>query len=205
MSNWYTHYVHSRILAWSLLTRHSLPLQDLYPCQRQTPCMNDADCINNGLGDYLCQCMDGYTGDRCEDEINECAPNPCQNGGTCTVSYHMASTMSSANAELLPIPPRTCWLPTLVPVWMAMREMTVRLRLMSVSPTHASMLESAQYVCMHTSGTISVHAAVVTGVVCDYYSVKHRTCSMATPVPVVWATQEIPVVLLLTTVIPIPV
>ena len=100
MSNWYTHTVHSRTLAWNLLTGHSLPLQDLYPCQRQDPCENDATCINNGLGDYLCQCMDGYTGDRCESEINECAPNPCQNGGSCTVSSHMVSTMSSADLRV---------------------------------------------------------------------------------------------------------
>ena len=78
-----------------------------------------------------------------------------------------------------------------------MREMTVRLRPMSVSPTHASMLESAQYVWMHYIS--SVH----TQLVCDYYSVKHRTCSMATPVPVVLATLELTALTLLTTVIPI--
>ena len=60
---------------------------DLYPCQRQIPCENGATCINNGFGDYLCQCEIGYNGDDCETEINECDVNPCQNGGTCIVSY----------------------------------------------------------------------------------------------------------------------
>ena len=60
---------------------------DLYPCQRQEPCSNSATCINNGLGDYLCQCPEGYQGVNCEYEINECDTYPCQNGGSCTVSY----------------------------------------------------------------------------------------------------------------------
>ena len=32
---------------------------------------------------FNCNCTDGYTGDTCGTEINECASNPCQNGGTC--------------------------------------------------------------------------------------------------------------------------
>ena len=28
--------------------------------------------------------MAGYTGTNCENDINECFPNPCQKGGTCT-------------------------------------------------------------------------------------------------------------------------
>ena len=93
-----------------------------------------------------------------------------------------------------------------------MREMTVGLKPMSVFPTHASMLESAQYVwhacfvvqCTHScyySNWYYVLSLVL--IVCNYYSVQHRTFSMATPVPVVLATQGIPAVTLLTTVIPI--
>ncbi len=31
-----------------------------------------------------CTCNAGYTGNRCQTEINECASNPCMNGGVCT-------------------------------------------------------------------------------------------------------------------------
>ena len=30
--------------------------------------------------------MEGYTGEKCDEEIIECYPNPCGNGGTCIVS-----------------------------------------------------------------------------------------------------------------------
>ena len=35
---------------------------------------------------FKCNCVDGYTGHRCEEDINECANDPCENGGTCYVS-----------------------------------------------------------------------------------------------------------------------
>ena len=76
-------------MAWKGLTSpmilcNCIPT-DLYPCQRQSPCENHASCVNNVLGGYTCQCPDGYTGDICDTEVNECDPNPCQNGGTCIV------------------------------------------------------------------------------------------------------------------------
>ena len=35
---------------------------------------------------YQCDCVPGWTGDRCGTEIDECSSNPCQNNGTCFVS-----------------------------------------------------------------------------------------------------------------------
>lgn len=32
---------------------------------------------------YRCICSPGYAGDHCEKDINECASNPCMNGGHC--------------------------------------------------------------------------------------------------------------------------
>ena len=30
-----------------------------------------------------CQCISGYEGTLCNSNIDECSPDPCQNGGTC--------------------------------------------------------------------------------------------------------------------------
>lgn len=35
------------------------------------------------MGGYVCECPAGYAGDSCEDNIDECASQPCQNGGSC--------------------------------------------------------------------------------------------------------------------------
>ena len=47
--------------------------------------------------DFECECVEGYEGDTCGDETDECDPNPCQNGGTCNVSCYTIhfTTMNS--------------------------------------------------------------------------------------------------------------
>ena len=34
----------------------------------------------------VCMCPTGYTGADCSMDIDDCAFNPCRNGGTCTVT-----------------------------------------------------------------------------------------------------------------------
>ena len=37
----------------------------------------------DGINSYTCDCASGFTGDRCETNIDECVSNPCESGGTC--------------------------------------------------------------------------------------------------------------------------
>ena len=38
------------------------------------------------MGGFECSCEAGWTAERCNININDCDPNPCQNGGQCHVS-----------------------------------------------------------------------------------------------------------------------
>lgn len=46
------------------------------------PCEHGGQCVNTD-GSFTCNCGRGYTGPRCEQDVNECASSPCQNDGTC--------------------------------------------------------------------------------------------------------------------------
>lgn len=46
------------------------------------PCEHAGKCLNT-LGSFECQCLQGYTGPRCEIDVNECVSSPCQNDATC--------------------------------------------------------------------------------------------------------------------------
>ncbi|KAM7421510.1 hypothetical protein PAMA_015584 [Pampus argenteus] len=48
-------------------------------------CLNGASCVANtnlpaGSGEYVCVCLDGFKGGRCEVDVDDCKPNPCRLG-----------------------------------------------------------------------------------------------------------------------------
>ncbi|KAM9438042.1 versican core protein-like isoform 2-T2 [Salvelinus alpinus] len=45
-------------------------------------CLNKASCYQRGRAS-ICVCPPGYTGQRCETDVDECQSNPCRNGATC--------------------------------------------------------------------------------------------------------------------------
>ncbi|XP_058503446.1 von Willebrand factor D and EGF domain-containing protein isoform X2 [Solea solea] len=52
---------------------------------RSCDCLNAARCATNinfpaGSGEFLCVCLSGFTGSRCEVNVDDCKPNPCRLG-----------------------------------------------------------------------------------------------------------------------------
>lgn len=50
-------------------------------------CQNGATCLD-GINSYTCKCPSSYTGQYCEQDVDECLTRPsvCQNGATCVNS-----------------------------------------------------------------------------------------------------------------------
>lgn len=56
-------------------------------CTPET-CMNGGKCIPHPWKESLCQCTEGYTGEYCHINVDDCQNKPCKNGGTCTDDVH---------------------------------------------------------------------------------------------------------------------
>ncbi|XP_037110766.1 milk fat globule EGF and factor V/VIII domain containing b isoform X6 [Syngnathus acus] len=59
------------------------------PC-KPNPCKNDGICAATGqsrrgdvFSEYVCKCQPGFDGVHCQNNVNDCAGQPCQNGGSC--------------------------------------------------------------------------------------------------------------------------
>ena len=51
-------------------------------CAPFNPCFRGT-CQELGRGNYRCNCQPGFTGSKCETDVDECLSQPCQNGATC--------------------------------------------------------------------------------------------------------------------------
>ncbi|PWA26473.1 hypothetical protein CCH79_00001284 [Gambusia affinis] len=71
--------------AWSELEPSVEPspvkVQDLLPCSVNV-CLNGGSCFEKGPVN-ICVCTPGFSGLRCETDVDECNSNPCLNGATC--------------------------------------------------------------------------------------------------------------------------
>ncbi|XP_056252051.1 protein delta homolog 2 [Seriola aureovittata] len=69
------------------------------PChQRRSPCKNGGLCEDaDGFAEELtCRCLAGFTGPRCETDINDCLMKPCGNGATCLDGVNRFSCLCPA-------------------------------------------------------------------------------------------------------------
>ena len=72
------------------------------------------------MNGYSCVCEPGWTGKRCSVNINDCATDPCQNGGSCFVSVKFNNVGCHNATSMHPIlmSGSNCWLFLCLSSWL---------------------------------------------------------------------------------------
>ncbi|XP_037638087.1 protein delta homolog 2 isoform X2 [Sebastes umbrosus] len=69
------------------------------PChQRRSPCKNGGLCedADGFAAELTCRCLAGFTGPRCETDVDDCLMRPCANGATCLDAVNRFSCLCPA-------------------------------------------------------------------------------------------------------------
>eukprot|EP00064_Thunnus_orientalis_P022997 superscaffoldBa00008281_g23221 len=69
------------------------------PChQRRSPCKNGGLCedADGFAAELSCRCLAGFTGPRCETDVDDCLMKPCANGATCLDAVNRFSCLCPA-------------------------------------------------------------------------------------------------------------
>ena len=87
-------------------------------------CPTNSYCVNKpDLRDYRCYCNDGYSGDYCNTNINECSSNPCVNGvcedgiAEYTCTCYPVIRAATVMRILTSVPQTRVYTDTVVTVW----------------------------------------------------------------------------------------
>lgn len=76
--------------------------EDVDECQLQpNACHNGGTCFNT-RGGHTCVCVNGWTGESCSENIDDCATAVCLNGATChdrVASFYCACPMGKTGEE----------------------------------------------------------------------------------------------------------
>ncbi|XP_030640189.1 protein crumbs homolog 1 [Chanos chanos] len=86
-------------IPWYITVKDVVPKLPVSVCgdeHHSYTCFNGGNCTET---DLTCNCMPGFTGHRCEQDVDECKSNPCLNGGYCrnmVNKFHCVCDMSYA-------------------------------------------------------------------------------------------------------------
>jgi hypothetical protein len=100
---------------FNTVLRHCIPVGWEAPVCPVGTCMNQADCFLNEFGQPKCNCRVGFTGERCEVNINECElegdANCQRDGGVCVdqvnafyCSYDNGASIGFSRQQYIPTP-----------------------------------------------------------------------------------------------------
>lgn len=92
-----------------------IDVDECIPIPNQPPiCAHGGKCVNT-FGSYHCQCAPGYKGEFCDDNVDDCQPNPCYNGGSCIDGDNSFQCSCTEGNNIFLVLFRKLWLILVIP------------------------------------------------------------------------------------------